>query len=303
MAKSEALDTIVAQIRESFGQLEGKSVQEQRAFLDQAFGGIRLAEDITVQQVSANGIPAEWIAAPNAGSAVVLYLHGGGYVIGSIASHRELVSRIARAAAARVLIIDYRLAPESPFPAAVDDAVSAYRFLLSQGVAAEQIAIAGDSAGGGLTLATLIALRDAGERLPACGVTLSAWTDLAITGESIESRAHLDPMVQKQGIAEMAGAYLVGADSQHPLASPLYADFTGLPPLLMQVGTAETLHDDTMRVADKARGAGVDVTVEAWEDMFHVFQSSAAALPEGQQAIEKIGAFVQARTRAAPTLR
>lgn len=229
--------------------------------------------------VEAGGVPAEWVVPPNATDTQILYLHGGGYVLGSINTHRGLVSRIARAAEARGLVLDYRLAPEHPFPAAIEDAVAAYRFLLNEGAEPAQIAIAGDSAGGGLTLATLISLRDAGDPLPACAVTLSAWTDLANTGESRRTRADLDPMDDPDS-PPLGDYYLDGVDPKHPLASPLYADLHGLPPLLMQVGTHETLHDDTIRLAEKAKAAGVDLTLEIDEGMIHVYQMYASMVPE-----------------------
>jgi acetyl esterase/lipase len=254
-----------------------------------------MPEDVDCKPVRAGGVPAEWVTAPGAGARVVLYLHGGGYVIGSINSHRDLAARISRAAGARVLVLDYRLGPEHPFPAAVDDALGAYRWLLAEGHAPRNVAIGGDSAGGGLTLATLVALRDAKETLPGAGICLSPWTDLAGTGESLHTKADDDPMVQWSRLAQYAAAYLGKEDPRTPLASPLYADLRGLPPLLIQVGTAETLLDDATRVAERAKAAGVDVTYEEWDDMIHVFQVFAALLPEGQQAIEKIGAFVRAR--------
>ena len=251
--------------------------------------------DITCEKVSAGGVPAEWVTAPDARDRTLLYLHGGGYVIGSPNSHRDLAGRLSRASGARVLVLDYRLAPEHPFPAAVDDALAAYRWLLSQGHAPDRIVIGGDSAGGGLTLATLVALRDAGQPLPAAGVCLSPWTDLAGTGESLRTKAQVDPMVQWSRLSQYAAAYLGKQDARTPLASPLFADLRGLPPLLIQVGTAETLLDDAARVVERAKAAGVDVTYEAWDDMIHVFQAFAMLLPEGQQAIEKIGAFICAR--------
>jgi epsilon-lactone hydrolase len=278
---------------------EGATIQDLRKGMESSLA-FPLSADIRVEPVEAGGVRAEWVAAPNASPArVVLYLHGGGYVIGSITTHRELCARIARAAAARVLVIDYRLAPEHPFPAAVEDAVAAYRWLIAQ-VPPEAVAIGGDSAGGGLTLATLLALRDRGMSLPAAGILLSPWTDLALTGESLTSRASLDPMIAgAEGIRGMAQSYMGQADPRNPLVSPLYGDLTSLPPLLIQVGTSEVLFDDSTRLDAKARAAGVDVTLEAWNDMIHVFQVFASMLAEGEQAIEKIGAFVQAHTREA----
>jgi acetyl esterase/lipase len=202
---------------------------------------------------------------------------------------------VSRAAAARVLLVDYRLAPEYPHPAAVQDATAAYRWLLAQGCKPGRLAIAGDSAGGGLTVATLVALRDAGTPLPAAGVCLSPWVDLEGVGESMRAKADLDPMVYHDGLLQMAALYLNGLDPRTPLAAPLYADLRGLPPLLIQVGTAETLLDDSVRLAARAREADVDVTLEPWDDMIHVFQAFAGVLPEGQQAVDRIGEFVRAR--------
>lgn len=270
------------------------TIQEGRAAFERAVSVIPTAPDVRCEAVVAGGVPGEWIVPPGAEeSRVVLYLHGGGYVIGSVNTHRDMVSRIARAAQARALAIDYRLAPEHPFPAAVEDAMAAYRWLLASGVPAERIAIAGDSAGGGLTLATLLALRDAGDPLPAAAVCISPWTDLAVTGESMDTKADVDPMIRKAEAIEGAKLYLAGADPKTPLASPLYADLSGLPHLLIQVGTHETLLDDSVRLGERARAAGVDVTLEQWEEMIHVWHFFAFILPEAQQAIDRIGQFVR----------
>ncbi len=207
-----------------------------------------------------------------------------------------MAARISRASGARVLAINYRLAPEHPFPAAVEDATAAYRWLLAQGIAPNRIVIAGDSAGGGLTISTLLALRDAKQPLPAAAVPISPWTDLAATGESLRTLAGKDPMVQAEPLKEMAKLYLGKADAKNPLASPLYADFKGLPPMLIQVGGAEILLDDAKRVADKAKAAGVMVELEVWDEMVHVWHVFAKLLPEGQQAIDRIGRFVREYT-------
>lgn len=251
-------------------------------------------EGIISKAVDVSGIPAEWVQAPQAqADRVILYLHGGGYVIGSVATHRGLAGRLSQAAAARVLVLDYRLAPEHPFPAAVDDATAAYRWLLGQGFKPERLVIAGDSAGGGLTIATMVALRDAGVPLPAAAVCQSPWVDLEGTGESVVTKAAADPLVQKDMLTQLGNWYLAGADARSPLAAPLYAELHNLPPLLIQVGTAEILLDDATRLAARATAAGVAVTLEPWEDMIHVWQLFAPMLPEGQQAIDRIGAFVQ----------
>jgi monoterpene epsilon-lactone hydrolase len=253
--------------------------------------------DVKCTPVNAGGVPAEWIVAPGAADdRFLLYLHGGGYVLGSINTHRELVSRLSRAGGVRALALDYRLAPENPFPAAVNDATVAYRWLLSQGAKPERTAIAGDSAGGGLALATLVAIRDAKLPLPAAGVCLSPWADMEGVGASMTSKAKEDPVVQKEGLLGMAKLYLGGADPKTPLAAPLHADLRGLPPLLIQVGSAETLLDDSTRVAERAKAAGVKVDLQVWNEMIHVWQLFAPFLPEGQQAIEKIGAFIREYT-------
>jgi len=256
-----------------------------------------VSKDAKSTSVNAGGVPAEWITTPGAAEdRVILYLHGGGYVIGSINTHRELMIRFSKAASARVLGLNYRLAPEHPFPAPVEDAVAGYRWLLSQGVKPNRVTVAGDSAGGGLTVATLVAIRDAKLPMPAAGVCLSPWVDMEGIGESMTTRAKVDPMVQKQGLLGMAGLYLGGKDPRTPLAAPLYADLKGLPPLLIQVGDAETLLDDATRITERAKAAGVSVKLEVWPEMIHVWQLFASALPEGQQAIEGVGKFVREHT-------
>lgn len=257
----------------------------------------RVAADIKCEPVDAGGVEGEWISAPDADpSRVILYLHGGGYTAGSITTHRAMAARISRASAARVLAINYRLAPEHPFPAAVEDATAAYRWLLAQGIAAGKIVVAGDSAGGGLAISTLLALRDAKQPLPAAAVPISPWTDLAATGDSLRTLAGKDPMVQGDPLREMAKMYLGKTDAKNPLASPLYANYEGLPPMLIQVGGAEILLDDATRVAQKARAAAVEVELEVWDEMVHVWHVFAKLLPEGQQAIDRIGRFVREHT-------
>jgi len=273
------------------------SIEEQRAGLEAGSTQFPLAEDVRCQPVEAGGIPAEWVTTPESvEERVICYLHGGGYVVGSINTHRELASRLARASKARVLILGYRLAPENPFPAAVEDSVTGYLWLVSSVVGPARVVIAGESAGGGLTVATLLALRDAGEPLPAAAVCISPWVDLECLGESIVTKADVDPLLQRDSLLMMARNYLGDADPRTPLASPIHADLTGLPPLLIQVGTAEVLLDDARRLAEKAESAGVEVVLEPWEDMIHMWHSFAAMLPEGQQAIDRIGEFVLKHT-------
>lgn len=271
--------------------------QELRKVFENVASATPLQPDIKCEKVNAGGIDAEWICAPNASAdRAVLYVHGGGYVIGSVNTHRDLMARVSRASGARVLGINYRLAPENPFPAAVDDSVAAYRWMLAQGLKPNRIAVAGDSAGGGLTVATLVAIRDAKLPVPGAGVCLSPWVDLEGTGESMTSRAAVDPVVQREGLLGMAAAYLGGKNPRTPLAAPLYADLKGLPPLLIQVGDAETLLDDSTRLNDRAKAAGVKTKLEVWPEMIHVWQLFAGFLPEGQQAVDGIGAFLKEHT-------
>ncbi len=272
---------------------EAKDMNAMRAVMIEA----QAPAGVTCTPVEAGGVSAEWsVADGSAEDKVILYLHGGGYVMGSAGSHRDVTGRLSKASGARVLSLNYRLAPEHPFPAPVDDAVGAYRWLLAQDISPSDIAIAGDSAGGGLAFATLLALRDAGDPLPAAGVGISPWVDMEGTGESMTTRAAVDPVVQKEGLLEMAKLYLGDTEPKNPLAAPLHANLAGLPPLLIQVGDAETLLDDATRITERARKAGVDVTLKIWDEMPHVWHLFAPILPEGQQAIEEIGTFFKERT-------
>jgi monoterpene epsilon-lactone hydrolase len=255
------------------------------------------APDAKCEKVDAGGVPSEWVMAPGCDSGrAILYLHGGGYAIGSLNTHRRLAYDISAASAAKVLLIDYRLAPEHPFPAAVDDAAAAWCWLLQQGFATNRLAIAGDSAGGGLTIATLVNLRDKKLGLPACAVAISPWVDLEGLGNSITTRSAQDPMVQKDGLLWMAKMYLNGKDAKTPLAAPLHADLRGLPPTLVQVGTAETLLDDAIRIAEKMHAAGVDARLAIWPNQLHVFPLFAPMLSEGRDGCLEIGTFIRSKT-------
>ena len=290
---SPPLDTIIQMLR-SRPREERLDIPTARAGFEMLAQMFPVAADIEREPASADGIPGEWITAPNSTDATtILYLHGGGYSIGSVNTHADMVSRICRASGARAFSLNYRLAPENPYPAAVEDATKAYRWLLKQGVRPESIVISGDSAGGGLALATLLALKAAGDPLPGAAVLLSPWTDLDATGESIKTRAESDPMIVADPLKTMAKIYAGTASLTDPLVSPLYGDYSGLPPILIQVGDAEVLLDDATRVAEKAKAAGVDCTLEIFDEMIHVFQIFAATLPEGQQAIDKIGEWVK----------
>jgi epsilon-lactone hydrolase len=254
-------------------------------------------DEVGWEPVTAGQVACEWVHGPiNRGGQTMVYLHGGAYVIGSAATYRELIGRLSMATGMWVLAPDYRLAPKDPFPAAVDDALAAYRWLLGAGIEPGHIAISGDSAGGGLALATLLALRDAGEQLPAAAVLLSPWTDLTCSGDSYVSRAESDPLFTREALVQLAGHYLDGADPTSVLASPIYGDLKGLPPLLVHVGSDEVLLDDSTRLAERARAAGVDVELKVWDGMWHDFQRFAGrGVIEAQESIDLIGAFIKKR--------
>ncbi|HUE39333.1 MAG TPA: alpha/beta hydrolase [Candidatus Binatia bacterium] len=295
---SAQLDKIIADVVRTFGAWGPQTtLHEMRKGWDDLFSDVKPTVGAKSEKVDAGGVKAEWITAPGAAAdRVILYFHGGGYVLGSIHSHRDMCERLSRAAQARVLALDYRLAPEHPFPAPVEDARAAYRWLLKQGLSPKRIAFAGDSAGGGLTFAALLALKQHGDPMPACAAPLSPWVDLEGLGESMTTRSAMDPMVQKPMILQMAQTYLGGASARDPLAAPLYGDLAGLPPLLIQVGARETLHDDAVRMAQKAKKAGVEVELDVWEGQIHVWQIFANRLDEGEKAIQKIGAFAHKHT-------
>ena len=269
---------------------------ERRAQYERAEKAFPTPPDVKVERVNAPVAPAEWLRPPSAEPGrVVLYLHGGGYVIGSPRSHRHLAAAIASAAGASALLLDYRLAPEHPYPAAVDDAAAAYRWLLDQAIAPARIVIAGDSAGGGLTVATLLALREAGVPLPAGGVCISPWVDLTCGGASYATKAAADPIVRRDGVEQMARDYLGATPPRTPLASPLFADLRGLPPLLIHVGSDEVLLDDAVQLAERSRAAGVDASLEVYERMIHVWHWFLPMLDEAQTAVDAIGRFVRSR--------
>jgi len=290
---SPELDRAIEMFRTAKAQTQTLTDVEQfRAWYEQFTSVFQLEDDIVCERVGAGGVPAEWIYAPGAAKdRVLMYLHGGGYMIGSMRTHRVPLSRLSRATGARVLGLEYRLAPESPFPAALHDSMAAYRWLLDQGIKPKNIVIGGDSCGGGHSIATMVALRYWGEPLPAAGISHSGWTDLANTGNSFVTKAEEDPLIDKEMVDNMASAYLGNRDRTTPLASPFYADLSGLPPLLVQVGSAEVLLDDSIKFAERAKKAGVDVTLEVWDDMPHVWQVFAPFIPEAQEAIDHCGEF------------
>jgi len=267
---------------------------ERRERLDALGSRYPLPADVLVEPVDANGVSAEWTLTPEAeASRVILFLHGGGYVSGSLDSHRHMVAQAGREARARTLALAYRLAPEHSFPAALNDAVAGYCFLLSRDFHPKRIAVAGESAGGGLAIAMLVSLRDGSVSMPACTWSSSPWVDLEATGGSMSAKATVDPLIQKSYLMELATSYLNGADPRAPLASPIYADLGGLPPLLIQVGSAETLLDDAVRLAGIAGAADMRVTLEVWPDMIHAWHLFYPQLAAGRRALAQVGAFLR----------
>ena len=268
---------------------------ERRRRLDEVGSVWPVAEDVTLEAVDLDGLPGEWSIVPGSeASRVLLFLHGGGYCSGSILSHRRMVTEAGRAAGMRTLAAGFRLAPEHPFPAAFDDAMRAWRFLRKLGIAAERIAIGGDSAGGGLTVALINHLRKVKETGPACAWLVSPWTDLTLSGSTLATKEAVDPLVHKAYLKELANAYLpAGMDRKDPRVSPLYADLKGLPPLLIQVGSAETLLADATRFAAAAGAAEVAVRLEIWPQMIHAWPLWNARLEPGRRAIANAGAFIR----------
>jgi len=287
-------DPEIVALREKLAQrVRPTDIGERRKSFDAIASAYPTAQDVVVEPITVNGVPAEWTTTPGADhSRAVLYLHGGGYVIGSLDSHRHLAAEVGRAAGARCLALHYRLAPEHPFPAAVDDALAGYRYLLDAGVAPGHVAIAGDSAGGGLVVAALVAIRDAGLPQPAAGWCISPWVDMEGIGASMAGKAAEDPTVQKEPLLEMAAHYLHGANPRAPLAAPIYADLRDLAPLFIQVGAVETLLDDAIRLAGVAGAAQVPVTLEIWPEMVHVWHLYYPDLAAGRRAIAAGGRFL-----------
>ena len=275
---------------------------ERRQRLDEVGSTWPVAADVKCDAVDCNGVPGEWSLVPRSDpSQVLLYFHGGGYCSGSIVSHRRLVTEAGRAARMRTLAIDYRRAPEHPYPAAHEDALGAWRFLRQQGIAAEDIAVGGDSAGGNLTLGLISRLRAAGEALPACAWLVSPWTDLTMSGATLATKEAVDPLIHKGYLTELADAYAPKSiDRRDPLISPLFAELSGFPPILIQVGSAETLLADATRLAAAAGAADVDVTLEIWPNMIHAWPVWNASLEDGRRALARAGQFIRARTLQPP---
>jgi monoterpene epsilon-lactone hydrolase len=269
-------------------------LSERRRRLEMLGEQSRVPGDVHIEPVDANGVPAEWTWTPHAKpNRVLLFLHGGGYISGSITSHRAMVAEAGRRAEARTLALGYRLAPEHRFPAALEDALTGYRYVLAHGIEPGNVIIAGDSAGGGLTIAAMVELRRAGEPLPRCAWCISPWVDLSLTGESMTSKDDIDPIIHKPYLQELAASYLDSADPDDPRASPLRADLAGLPPLLIQCGSAETLLDDAIRLAAKAATADVSVTLEVYPEMIHVWPLFFQELAAGRRALDAAGRFIR----------
>jgi monoterpene epsilon-lactone hydrolase len=266
----------------------------RRKRLDEVGGVWPVADDVELTAADLNGVPGEYSIVPSSDpSRVLIFFHGGGYCSGSIQSHRRLVTEAGRAAKVRTLAVGYRLAPEHPFPAAYEDALTAWRFLQNQGIAAAHIAIGGDSAGAGLTLGLIGRLRDRREELPACAWLISPWADLTMSGSTFASKAAVDPLIHKEYLNELVNAYLpAGMDRQDPRVSPLYADLRNFPPMLIQVGSEETLLDDASRLAAQAGAADVAVTLEIWPHMIHAWPLWNAHLEDGRRALASAGSFV-----------
>lgn len=292
---SKALARVLERLRER-PVVTDEPVENWRAGMEERAKAFRPKDGVTFESVDAGGVPAEWVVASNADERVFIYFHGGGYCCGSIDTHRVLASFVAEACRARVLNVDYRLAPEHPYPAGVEDAVAAYRWLVAQGVGADRITMGGDSAGGGLSLAAMMSLRETGAPLPAAAVLICPWTDMTLSGDSIATGAEDELIARVPDLVRLKDWYLDGHDAADPMVSPVFADLSGLPPMLVHVGLADILADDGRQVAERAKSAGVDVTIDEWEEMVHVWHSMAPILPEGQQAIDRIGEFVRART-------
>ncbi len=268
---------------------------ERRARLDEVGSVWPVADDVTIEAVDLDGVPGEFSIVPGSdASRVLMFFHGGGYCSGSILSHRRLVTEAGRAAGVRTLAVGYRLAPEHPFPAALDDALDAWRYLRENGIAAAHIAVGGDSAGGGLTLALITSLRDAEQELPGCAWLLSPWTDLTMSGDTLATKDAIDPIIHKPYLGELADAYLPnGMARNDPRVSALYANLRGLPPVLIQVGSSETLLADSTRLAAAAGAAEVPVTLEIWPHMIHAWPMWNAHLEPGRRALVSAGAFIR----------
>ncbi|NPC54995.1 alpha/beta hydrolase [Caenimonas soli] len=299
---NEAVEAVIARVKQTYGRWRRDTTPAQmRADWDALFSA---RGDARIEPVVAGGVPCEWVRAPRVrDDRAVLYFHGGGFQVGSLSSHRELMALLSAATGARVLGVGYRLAPEHRYPAALEDALCAFEWVQARGLAAEHVAMAGDSAGGGLALSAMLTLRESGRALPAAALLMSAWTDLSASGESYETRAADDPIHQRPMILAMARNYFGDkVDACDPRVSPMFADATALaalPPVMLQVGDRETVLSDSEAFATKARAAGATAELQVWPGMIHVFQQFPGELPEAREAIAAGGRFLAAHLDAA----
>jgi len=299
--KEMRMNSEIAEIRKAIAQNPPTAVsfEDRRARWEPLFHKICPIQAVTVVAPVASGGPrGEWVTASGVSTTeprILFYIHGGGFTAGSAAAYRGLSSHLSTATGCRVLAVDYRWAPEEPFPAALDDCVAAYRWLSTAvGVMPRNVVLAGDSAGGNLVVAMLLMLKQGGDALPAAGVCMSPIFDLALTGDSVTSRADRDPMILASSLQMCSIAYRGNSDPRNPLMSPLYGELSGLPPLLLQCGSEEMLRDDRVRLAANAKAAGVNVTFEEWDEMIHVWHLFADRLTDGRKALARVGEFVRA---------
>jgi len=291
MTDKNMLKEIIAAKRKN-PYTENKSIKQLREETEEAGSKIPLPENTKVEKIIADGVHAEWISCGKVNTnKIFMFIHGGGYYRGSIASTRATVARISEQAGVQCLSINYRLAPEHPFPAAIDDTYTAYNWILKQGINPQNIIVSGQSAGGGLCLALLLKIKDNKGTQPLGAVAISPWTDLSQSGNTMTTNEEIDPIISKKYLDRMAGLYLKDLSFSLPLASPLFGDLSELPPILIQVGTAETMLDDSKRFYEKAKKANVDINIEIWTDMFHGWHGNAHILKDAELAIQSIGNF------------
>ena len=298
---SDAYNAAVAALKQQMQDAAGgppPDLATMRAGFEQGYSSMPVPDGVGFTPVDAGGVPAEWVTPPEVeGNRAIVYLHGGGYVVGSLNTHRHVVSRLAQGAKARVLNVDYRLAPENPFPAALDDAMAAWQWHLANGGEAAHTAISGDSAGGGLAIALCMKLRDEGLEQPACAAPISPWTDLTFSGDSMTERAERDPMLAgADALSGMVMAYAQSTDATDPYVSPVFGTFDNLPPMMIQVGTEEVLYDDSTRVVKGIENANGSVEFRPWQDMMHVWHLLAGVAPEAEEGIAELAAYIAEQT-------
>ena len=293
-----ALSSVMKRLGNAAAGHDLSTLQGMRAFIDTFGSSYPIPADIRFDPVDANWGKGEWVTCESsANTPTVLHLHGGGFCAGSIVSYRRLAADLAIETNGRVLIVDYRRGPEHPFPAAVEDCVAAYRWLVYGGISPKNIVVSGDSAGGGLVLSLMLSLKERGDPQPACGICMSPWVDLQCQSKTMDTKATEDPLGTRESLLFMADQYLAGADPRNPLASPLYGNLADLPPVLIQVGSREILLDDSRILAKRAAAAGMEVTLEEWKGMIHVFQMMADDLEDGPKAFQHIHRFVHEHTQ------